>query len=206
MERLRHRFTGDPGDTGDNEAGAAIRLEPILQNTLGVGAALVLFSLILTTCVDVVGRYFFDAPLRGAFEVTEILLAALVFAALPLTTDRREHIEVDLLNVFLTSTLRRYLAAFGGLFSAALLATLSWRLASHAFKAATDGATTNALEIPLAPFGYLAAFSCLISAFIAFLRGIHPGVHPDIHPGTEPSIQPSIQPAISTKSQPSANE
>ncbi|WP_197742817.1 TRAP transporter small permease [Lentilitoribacter sp. Alg239-R112] len=170
MERFRHRFRG--GD-GDMDIGA------VLQNTLGVGAALLLFSLILVTCVDVVGRYFFSAPLSGAFEITEILLAALVFTALPLTTERKEHIEVDLLNVVLSNTIKRYFSAFAGLFSAALLTTLAWRLASHALTTAEHGATTNALGIPLAPFGYLAAFSCLVSAFIAFLRGIYPANETD---------------------------
>ena len=167
MERLRQRFRrGGPDDGLD--------IGPLLQNSVGIGAALLLFTLILITCVDVVGRYFFSAPLTGAFELTEILLAALVFMALPLTTERKEHIEVDLLNVMLSERINRLLSAFAGLFSAALLATLAWRLASHAISAAEDGATTNALAIPLAPFGYLAAFSCLVSAFIAFLRGIQP--------------------------------
>ncbi|WP_368184516.1 TRAP transporter small permease [Aestuariibius sp. HNIBRBA575] len=171
MERLRQRFT--KRSSGDGPDDASLDIGKILQNTLGVGAALILFSLILVTCTDVVGRYLFDRPLKGAFEITEILLAALVFAALPLTTERKEHIEVDLLNVVLSARMTRFMSAFAGLFSAALLATLAWRLASHALKAAHDGATTNALEIPLAPFGFLAAFSCLISAFIAFLRGLH---------------------------------
>ncbi len=165
MERLRQRYRSNDG---------GLDIGQMLQNSLGVGAALLLFSLILVTCVDVVGRYFFSSPLRGAFEITEILLAALVFAALPLTTERQEHIEVDLLNVVLSDRVKKYLTAFAGLFSAALLATLSWRLASHALHAAADGATTNALAIPLAPFGFLASFSCLVSALIAFLRGIHP--------------------------------
>ncbi|MBK0326120.1 TRAP transporter small permease [Rhodobacteraceae bacterium F11138] len=153
--------------------GGGLDIGPLLEWSIGLGAALILFCLVLITCVDVVGRYILQAPLAGAFELTEILLAALVFLALPLTTERREHIEVDLLNV-LGGRINRLLAAFAGLFSAALLATFAWRLASHAWKAAEDGAVTNALEIPLAPFGFLASFSCLVCAFIAFLRGIQP--------------------------------
>ena len=172
MERLRKRFLRPDAEGG-------LDIGPLLNGTLGVGAALILLSLVLITCVDVVGRYFFSAPLAGAFELTELLLAALVFAALPLTTERREHIEVDLLNAFLGRRARQVLSAFAGLFSAALLATFAWRLASHAAKAAGDGAVTNALEIPLAPFGYLASASCLVSAFIAFLRGIQPPKHRD---------------------------
>lgn len=169
MERLRQRFRRRP--SGQDRP---IDLRALLERTLGAGAALILFSLILITCVDVVGRYFFSAPLSGAFELTEILLAALVFAALPLTTERVEHVEVDLLGAVFGDRGNRLMVAFAGLFSAALLATFSWRLASHAYKAALDGSMTNALGIPLAPFGYLASFSCLVSAFIAFMRGLEP--------------------------------
>ncbi|MES0826865.1 TRAP transporter small permease [Ruegeria sp. SCP11] len=167
MERLRHRFPDQPPEEG-------LDIGLLLDRTLGAGAALILFCLILITCVDVIGRYFLNAPLSGAFELTEILLAALVFLALPLTTERREHIEVDLLNMILGKHTQRLLSAFAGLFSAALLATFSWRLFTHAAKAAHDGAVSNALEVPLAPFGYLAGISCMVSAFIAFLRGLQP--------------------------------
>lgn len=168
MERLRIRTTGQP------PGGGGLDLRLWLERSLGLGAGLILFSLVLITCVDVVGRYFFSAPLRGAFELTEVLVAALVFAALPLTTERREHVEVDLLNALFAPAMNRFVTAFAGLFSAALLATFAWRLADHAIGTAEDGAVTNALRIPLAPFGFLAAFSCLVSAFIAFLRGIQP--------------------------------
>ena len=161
------RPDGSPAGRG----GPTLRL--LLERSLGVGAALILFALVLVTCVDVVGRYFFDAPLRGAFELTELLVAALVFAALPLTTERREHVEVALMDA-LPARLNRLAGAAAGLFSAALLTTFAWRLASHAMRTAHDGAVTNALEIPLAPFGWLAAIACLVSAGLALLRGLVP--------------------------------
>ncbi len=167
MERLRRRWDRRP-DRG------ALDVRRLLDRSLGAGAALILFALVGVTCVDVVGRYLFDAPLAGAFELTEVLVAALVFAALPLTTERREHIEVDLLAGLFTVPVGRLVSAFAGLFSAALLATFAWRLATHAMRTLEDGAVTNALGIPLAPFGFLAAFACLVSAFIAFLRGVQP--------------------------------
>ncbi len=143
-----------------------------LERTLGILAAILLLCLVAVTCIDVVGRYFLDAPLSGAFEITELMLAALVFLALPLTTERREHVEVDLLQMMLGDNANQLLNLFAGLFSMALLMTFSWRLFSHALAAAHDGAVTNALGIPLAPFGFLAALSCLLSAGIAFLRGV----------------------------------
>jgi TRAP-type C4-dicarboxylate transport system permease small subunit len=169
-EWLRRR---DQGKTR-RESVAGLDIGPILEMTLGIAASLLLLCLVAITCIDVIGRYFFDSPLSGAFELTEVMLAALVFAALPLTTERREHVEVDLLNFLLPPATNRLLSAFAGLFSAALLATFAWRLFVHASLAATEGSTTNALLIPLAPFGYLAGASALVSAFIAFLRGVQP--------------------------------
>lgn len=145
-----------------------------LEATLGLGAGLILLSLVMITAVDVVGRYVFAAPLKGAFELTEILVAALVFAALPLTTERREHVEVDLLSPLSRGPLGRATDLLVGLFSAGLLLIFAWRLWVYALQLMHDGAATNALGLPLAPFGFFAAFSCLISAAIAAWLGLRP--------------------------------
>lgn len=155
-------------------------LQRLLERTLGIAAGLLLLILVGITCVDVVGRYFLNAPLEGAFEMTEVLLVALVFAALPLATERREHVEVDLLASAFSQHINRLMIAFGGLFAGAVLLTFAWRLVVHSIKAAEDGTVTNALQIPLAPFGYLAAGACLISAIIAVLRGFY--LPPDAEP------------------------
>src|SRR6266849_6455550 len=65
---------------------------------LGYVAAVVMLFLMLLTCVDVVGRYFLNKPLTGGFELTEVLLASLIFAGLPLVTLRGDHITVDLFD------------------------------------------------------------------------------------------------------------
>lgn len=154
----------------EGEAG----LRRLLEGTLGLGAGLILMALVLITCVDVVGRYLLGSPLKGAFEMTEVLVAALVFAALPLTTERDEHVEVDLLAGFAQGIRGRAMAACASLFSAALLLTFAWRLADHAGQLRHDGAVTNALAIPLAPLGYFASLSCLISAALILYRLFRP--------------------------------
>ena len=49
-------------------------------------AAAILFAMMVLTTVDVVARYVFNRPLRGAFEITELLLVVLIFAGLPLVS------------------------------------------------------------------------------------------------------------------------
>ena len=50
-----------------------------LEGALGVTSATVLFLMMMITAVDVIGRYVFNKPLAGGFEITEMLLAALIF-------------------------------------------------------------------------------------------------------------------------------
>ena len=57
-----------------------------LQGVSGTVSSLTLFGLMALTCVDVVGRYFFNAPLDGATELTQIMLGIVVFAILPLVS------------------------------------------------------------------------------------------------------------------------
>ena len=66
-----------------------------LDRILGLVAAFLLLGLMLLTAVDVVSRYVFNWPLRGAFELTELGLLVLIFAGLPLASRRGEHVTLD---------------------------------------------------------------------------------------------------------------
>ena len=142
-----------------------------LSTALGLICGALLFALVALTCIDVVSRYWFNAPVDGAFELTELLLAALIFAALPLTTGAGAHVEVDLLAGITGPRLRRVLQALAAVISAAVLLILAWRLSLHGLRLFDDGAVTNSLTLPLAPVAWLAALSCGVSGVIALLRG-----------------------------------
>jgi TRAP-type C4-dicarboxylate transport system permease small subunit len=53
---------------------------------LGVASSAILMCMMLLTFVDVVARYLLNRPIRGAFEVTELMLLVLIFAGLPLVS------------------------------------------------------------------------------------------------------------------------
>jgi len=65
---------------------------------LEVIAAITLLILMLLTCTDVLGRYLFDNSLDAASELTEICIAILVFAEMPIITWRGGHVVVDILD------------------------------------------------------------------------------------------------------------
>lgn len=127
-------------------------------------------GLILVTCIDVVGRYLLNRPFDAAFELTQLLLGALVFAALPLTTMRGQHVEVDLLVHLLPRRVNRALAWFGASLMALTLVYFAWRLVLVGHDQQLAGTRSNSLGLPLAPLAYAGALSCLASAAVAIGR------------------------------------
>src|SRR5688572_14211867 len=90
------------------------------------------FLMMAITAIDVVSRYIFSAPLRGAFEIVTLLLATSVFVALPLVTRADEHISVDLLKPLLPGAGKRLQRLAVLAVSAAILAVIAVQLWRHA--------------------------------------------------------------------------
>jgi len=145
-----------------------------LEVTLGVTSAVVLFLMMLVTAVDVAGRYLFNRPLAGGFELTELMLAALIYCGLPLVSQRREHIVVDTLDPFLPPALKRVFGVFAELVCAAALGGLGYLIFMRAKRVADYGDTTSVLLLPLAPVAYLMAAMIVITALIHLWHAVRP--------------------------------
>jgi len=125
------------------------RFDRAVAPALGLVAAALMLCLMLLTCADVVGRYFFNRPVTGGFEMTELLLAALIFAGLPLVTLRSEHIVVDLLDPVTPHWLYRIQHVLATLIGIACTSYLAWRLGLRAEELALHGETTSQLGFRL---------------------------------------------------------
>ncbi|MDO4723935.1 MAG: TRAP transporter small permease [Comamonadaceae bacterium] len=130
-------------------------------------AALALLSCITT--VDVVGRYVFNAPLQGAYESSELLLAVLVFSALPRVTWHRQHLMVSMIDGLLGRMGLRIQQIVVALVSALVLGALAYFLWLHAMQLASYGDMSNALQLPIAPFAYAASCLTALAALAALL-------------------------------------
>lgn len=131
-------------------------------------AGLLLMSMMALTVVDVVGRYLFSAPLTGAYEATEVMLALSIFAGLPLVTARGEHIAVTLVSDHLPRRFGWGLARVIDVVVAAVLAGAAFVLFQRATALSRYGDTTQFLAIPMGPVAMaLAAFTALAAAAAA---------------------------------------
>jgi TRAP-type C4-dicarboxylate transport system permease small subunit len=133
---------------------------------LGAAAAGILLAMMALTVVDVVARYVFGRPVRGAFEVTELMLLVLIFAGLPLVSFSDEHAVMDFIDRMLGSRGQRWLERLVQAACAAfmfLLAWLVWRKADRiwAYRDATD-----VLRIVYGPFVYFMAITLGLASLI----------------------------------------
>ena len=137
-----------------------------VEALLGVAASAILMAMMLLTVVDVVARYVFSRPLRGAFEVTELMLLVLIFAGLPLVSFTDEHAVMDFVDRVLGAGALRGLQRGVQAVSAAfmfLLAWLTWLKADRiwAYRDATD-----VLRIVYGPFVYFMAITLGLAGLI----------------------------------------
>jgi len=131
---------------------------------LEIIAASGLFLLMLLTVVDVGGRYLFNDAVDGAVEITQIGLAIIVFAEMPVVTWRGGHILVDLLDHIMGPKLVRLFsmfAAFAISTSFYVVGVRIWQLGERKLR---RGEVTEYLEIPV---GYLIEYIAIMSWFTA---------------------------------------
>jgi TRAP-type C4-dicarboxylate transport system permease small subunit len=125
--------------------------------------AMILIMMVVTT-IDVIGRDVFNAPLFGAFEMTEILMGLVIFAGMPGTTAAREHITVNLIENLVSRRVRFVQTGLGDALCAAVAGVMAWRIFWRGLGLIEARETTMMLGIGR---GYVAILMALLLAATA---------------------------------------
>lgn len=144
----------------------------VLTRALEALSIVLLLGLMLVTGCDVIGRYFLNAPLPGAFELTELMLAALVFAALPLVGQAGGHVDVDILTEQFSRRMQQIVAFVVSALCAVILLAFAWRLGLLGAQQVTDGMRSESLHVPFGPLAYFGAAACVLAAIFGIIRGV----------------------------------
>ena len=142
---------------------------------LGVAASAILLTMMLLTFVDVVARYLFNFPLRGGFEVTELMLLVLIFAGLPLVSHADEHVTMDFIDRMLPPRGTALVVRAVHLLCAALFFFLTWQVFLKARTIGGYGDTTDVLKILVAPFVYFMAAMIALTGMVHLYKVFVPG-------------------------------
>lgn len=131
-----------------------------LDGALKILIALAVFSMAALTFVDVIGRYFFNAPIPGTFESVGLLLGIVAFATFPLVTFQESHITVDLFDNFIRGRARRWRQTAVRLGTAAMAGFMAERLWAAAIDEWANDYVTEYFGITRAPLLILMAIFC----------------------------------------------
>lgn len=145
-----------------------------LSHVLAGFACLVLIVVMLVTFADVVGRYFFNAPVTFAVELIQLCMGLLVLFGLAITTLQRGHIAVDLLDSIVPVPIAKLFASIAALSGVIFIALIAWRLWDRAANFMGDGLATDVLFLPVWPVVGLMAFAASVAAFVALVQMIRP--------------------------------
>ena len=137
------------------------------QRLLEIALALAMLGMMAVTFVDVAGRFVFASPIAGASELIQVLMAAVMAAALPLVTHSRQHITMALLSGAIRGRAKRLLDCAIMATSAVVLGALAALLAQQAQSLQQARASTIYLDLPIAPFAWALTVSTAIACVIA---------------------------------------
>lgn len=151
-------------------------MKKTLELLCGLLSGAALFAIMALTFFDVLGRKFLSNSITGSLEVTELLMVVVIFSALPLVSERGEHVEFDSLDPYLPPWVRRSQDFIVHLLCAGVLFALGWLMWQTGGQFLATGETTAQLQILKAPFLYGMGVLCGVTGLVhLWLLGQHPG-------------------------------
>ena len=147
---------------------------------MGIGAVAVL-GLMTVATGNVILRFFFNTPYRGAYEIVGFLGAIVIAFALGYTQKRKNHIVVDILTERFPKRINRILDGINYFVTTLFFAVVSWQVLVWGMKISKSGEVSETLKIIFHPFIYcvaigFAVFSLtLVVDFLKNLQGKEEG-------------------------------
>ncbi len=120
----------------------------------GLLSGTALFAIMALTFFDVGGRKLLSQSIPGSLELTELLMVVVIFGALPLVSQRGEHVVFDSLDSYLPESVRRAQDVIVHLLIGIAMLGLGYLMFKTGQQFAINGDNTAQLKIDKAPFLY----------------------------------------------------
>ncbi len=138
-------------------------------------AAIALLGMVAVNVLDVGLRSTINSPIFGAYEIVELLLAAVAFLVIPEAFLREGHITVELVDQIAGPRIVAWLKALGMLATVVFLALLTWAMIQPALDMITFNDVTFNLHMPKiwdGAFVLAGIGGAAIAALVMFVRSV----------------------------------
>jgi TRAP-type C4-dicarboxylate transport system permease small subunit len=138
-------------------------------------ASVALFGMMIVVVIDVIGRYAFDKPLMGAYELVGYLMAIAGPWAIGYSQIQKGHIRVDFLLKRFPNRGQAVITSIAYLIGVVVFSVLCYCMVTKTqyFLGLKHGNTTDTMGIPIAPFTILVAIALGMLALVLIFDFIH---------------------------------
>ena len=133
-----------------------------LSTVLGQAGGFILLCMMLLTVCDVIGRYIFNSPITGGYEVTETMMVTVVFFFIAFTQAEKGHIAVDLVVIRLPDKIRVLIEVITHLLSLCIFLLIVWMNIRRWLELMARNEHTPIIHLPVSPFVLIVAFGSLV--------------------------------------------
>lgn len=141
-------------------------MKKALDRVCALLCATALFAIMALTFFDVIGRKVANHSIPGSFELTELLMVVVIFAAMPLVSRRGEHVLFDSFDSVMPADWLKVQKALVNLVCAAAMLGLGWLMWRTGGQFAESGDTTAQLKLLKAPFVYGMGIMCTVAGWV----------------------------------------
>lgn len=149
----------------------------LFNNVLHKTSSVLLFLLMFLTVGDVLGRFMFNNPITGTYELTGLALAVIIFFSLGATQIGKGHIEIDFLTQKFSRKAQHILDTIIAFILFILMILITWQLFEYAMRTLTSNELSGDLGISLYIFVMLTmlgacsfTFTFLLDFFLSFIK------------------------------------
>ena len=132
----------------------------------GLLGAVALFAIMTLTFLDVGARKLLTNSITGSLELTELLMVIVIFSAMPLVSQRGEHVVFDSLDGVWPNWFKPLQNATVHLLCAAMMLGLAYLMWSLGMDNAAQHETTAQLKIAKSPFILIMALMCGLTGLL----------------------------------------
>jgi TRAP-type C4-dicarboxylate transport system permease small subunit len=132
-------------------------------------AAAAIMAVVLIVCANVIGRAFFQMPVKGTVDITSLLGAIIIGWAIAHTQMLKGHIQVDLFVDRLPRRARDIVDIIVNIINLLLFAIISWQTVIFAKATFEVGELSQVLKIPQTPFIGVVAVGCIALALVLLI-------------------------------------
>jgi TRAP-type C4-dicarboxylate transport system permease small subunit len=133
-------------------------------------AGVILFFMMLLTLIDVLLRKFWSQGILGGLELSELMMAGMVFCALAQAEIEDRHVHVDLIAGLHHAREGKWLTAFVQFLSALMMGAISVSSFLYAMSIRTAGEVSLDLGIPRYPLILIATLGCALLGLVMLIR------------------------------------